>query len=237
MSKKWTSFHEHCVFPCISKMSSLVSTAISSSFTLDYGSIEEEDYQKHRPPYRDSLYKIIFDYHSTHGGQWNSVHDVGTGAGMVASKLSQYFSRIFASDVSQTYIENFRSRIKNDGLDRKFTLNTCRGEDMATWIKAESLDMVTVAEAIHWTDVQETVNAAAKVLRPGGTLAIWLYGTGFVTMADRKVDEIVGHIMACVGAQGKSIPIMDAAYALVEAQLDPIIPMLSDFNFVEHRKW
>lgn len=51
------------------------------------------------------------------------------------------------------------------------------------------------------------------------------------------MDEIVGRIMACIGTQSRGIPIAHAAYPIMEGQLDPIIPMLSGFNFVEHRKW
>jgi SAM-dependent methyltransferase len=218
------------------KMSLQVPPASSSSYALDYGSIEEEVYQKYRPPYHDALYKLIFDYHSSHSGQWDLAHDVATGPGMVASRLSHHFSRVLVSDVSEAYIESFKSRVKNSGLDEKFTVNTCRAEDMVTWIDAESVDMLTVAEAIHWTNVELTLKAAAKVLRHGGTLAIWIYGPGFAVSDDRKVDEIVGRIMACIGTQLRGIPIADAAYPIMEGQLDPIIPILSGFNFVEHRK-
>ena len=39
-----------------------------------------------------------------------------------------------------------------------------------------SFDLVTVAQALHWLDLDGFGNAARRVLRPGGVLAAWCYG-------------------------------------------------------------
>ena len=49
-------------------------------------------------------------------------------------------------------------------------------EEMAKWILPGSVDMITIGEAIHWTDHAVVIEAATETLRPGGTPAVWLYG-------------------------------------------------------------
>jgi hypothetical protein len=39
------------------------------------------------------------------------------------------------------------------------------------------VDLVTVAQALHWLEVEEFYREADRVLAPGGVLAVWTYGT------------------------------------------------------------
>lgn len=43
-----------------------------------------------------------------------------------------------------------------------------------------SLDLITAAEALHWSDVSAVIPNLAQYLKPGGTLAVWMYGTNMV---------------------------------------------------------
>lgn len=49
-----------------------------------------------------------------------------------------------------------------------------------TGLEAQSCDAVTVATAFHWFDAPRFYAEAARILKPGGTLAIWSYGTVFI---------------------------------------------------------
>lgn len=39
----------------------------------------------------------------------------------------------------------------------------------------DSIDLITVAQALHWFDVERFFAEVCRVLRPGGVLAIWSY--------------------------------------------------------------
>ena len=58
----------------------------------------------------------------------------------------------------------------------KFQVRQSGAEELGDWVEESSLDMITVAEAIPLIDHAVFVAAAAMVLRPAGTLAIWFYG-------------------------------------------------------------
>ncbi|KAL4914014.1 S-adenosyl-L-methionine-dependent methyltransferase [Aspergillus aurantiobrunneus] len=141
----------------------------STAFNLD-------DYIWFRPSYSDVLYTEIYRYHEAHGGQWDLAHDVGTGAGIVAEELATSFGCVAASDPSAFYLEQTKQRLHSSSIKSKLIFGCHPGEDMS-WLPSGSVDMVTIAEAIHWTDHEQVLSSASEVLKPGGTLAIWLYGT------------------------------------------------------------
>lgn len=43
-------------------------------------------------------------------------------------------------------------------------------------LTANSVDLVTVAQALHWFDIDRFFAEAGRVLKPGGVLAYWTYG-------------------------------------------------------------
>lgn len=61
-----------------------------------------------------------------------------------------------------------------------------RAEDSG--LAAESVDLVTVAQALHWFDIDAFFSEAQRVLRPGGVLAFWCYQNCIV---DPEVDPVV----------------------------------------------
>lgn len=51
------------------------------------------------------------------------------------------------------------------------------------------MDLVTVAQALHWFDVTAFFEAARRALAPGGVLAVWCYGLQRV--GDERVDAML----------------------------------------------
>jgi len=60
-------------------------------------------------------------------------------------------------------------------------------------IDADSVDLITVAQALHWFDIERFFDEACRVLKPGGVLAIWSYERCPV---NPECDEIIDQIFA-----------------------------------------
>lgn len=133
------------------------------------------------------------------GDRWQAVHDAGTGSGIVALELSRHFKTVLGSDVVENSItvlrENISSRQTEGHANNEMLFEVRKAEEMDQWIEAESLDMVTMAEAIHWTTPSLVLSAAAKVLKPGGTLAIWNYGTRAIFEDNPVAEGIVERLL------------------------------------------
>jgi SAM-dependent methyltransferase len=50
------------------------------------------------------------------------------------------------------------------------------GREDESGLRDAEADLVTVAQAVHWLDLPRFYAEARRVLRPGGTLALWAYG-------------------------------------------------------------
>ncbi len=63
----------------------------------------------------------------------------------------------------------------------------------ASTLDAASVDLITVAQSLHWFDIDQFFAEAVRVLRPGGVLAIWAYEHCRV---DEACDTVVRKIFA-----------------------------------------
>lgn len=70
-----------------------------------------------------------------------------------------------------------------------------RAEDSG--IEANSVDLVTVAQALHWFDIDAFMQEAGRVLKPGGVLAAWSYHHCRVSP---QIDTVVEAVFAEVEA-------------------------------------
>ena len=57
-------------------------------------------------------------------------------------------------------------------------------------LKAQSVDLVTVAQALHWFDLERFYAEVRRALKPGGVVAAWAYKLASVTPS---IDAIVNH--------------------------------------------
>jgi SAM-dependent methyltransferase len=56
-------------------------------------------------------------------------------------------------------------------------------------LEAACIDLVTVAQALHWFDRPRFFAEVERVLRPGGVLAVWCYGVA--TVEGEEVDALL----------------------------------------------
>jgi len=95
------------------------------------------------------------------------IADVGSGTGILTEMLLQGGNTIFAvepNDAMRAAAENLLGAFPN--------FNSVRGAAEATTLGAASVDLVTAAQAFHWFEPERTREEFARILKPGGPVAL-----------------------------------------------------------------
>ncbi|MFI5245598.1 MAG: methyltransferase domain-containing protein, partial [Gemmatimonadales bacterium] len=99
-----------------------------------------------------------------------------------------------------------------------------------------STNLVTVAQALHWFDLDPFLVEARRVLAPGGVLAAWCYSRCTV---DPNVDEVLDHFYAVTLAPfwAKERRLVDEGYRTIALPLresaPPRFEMIERWSLVE----
>jgi SAM-dependent methyltransferase len=134
-------------------------------------------YASHRPSYPDEMFAYLASVAPGRSLAW----DCGTGNGQAAVGLARYFERVIATDASA---EQIRNAFPND----RVTYKVANAEEPG--LEPGSVDLVTVAQALHWFDLDAFYAAAKRVLRRDGVLAAWAYALCRTTPdVDRIIDD------------------------------------------------
>ena len=144
----------------------------------DYFSEESAAYAEYRPRYPEGLFAWLADVAPACTVAW----DAGTGTGQAAVALAAHFDKVIATDASATQLENAPRH------PRVEYRQAVAGHSM---LAANSVDLATVAQALHWFDRGAFYVEAAKVLVSRGVLAVWCYG---VHRIDPRVDEVIEYL-------------------------------------------
>jgi ubiquinone/menaquinone biosynthesis C-methylase UbiE len=118
-------------------------------------------YSQFRPTYPNELYEFIFSQVKNFETAW----DCGTGNGQSARVLSKQFKKVLATDISAQQIEHAYQ------ADTIF-YSVC-GEK--TSFDDNSIDLITVAQAIHWFNIESFYEEVNRVAKPNAVLAVWGY--------------------------------------------------------------
>lgn len=144
----------------------------------DHFSSRSENYDRYRPQYPAELFSWLVSFVPEYGRAW----DCATGTGQAAKALADHFKEVIATDASEQQIHNAEAR---DNISYR----VAPAEDSG--IETGSIDLVTVALALHWFDIPAFFNEATRVLKPGGVLAVWSYNLLTVTP---EVDKVILHL-------------------------------------------
>ncbi|RKP28168.1 S-adenosyl-L-methionine-dependent methyltransferase [Syncephalis pseudoplumigaleata] len=120
-------------------------------------------YRDHRPAYMRPVYNTIMDYHQ---GGTEQAMDVATGTGQAAVELAKLFTKVRATDKSDTMLSQ---AIRRDNIT--YVQEPAERIDLPD----KSVDLVVTAEAAHWFDLTAFQREVQRVLTDRGTLAIWGY--------------------------------------------------------------
>jgi SAM-dependent methyltransferase len=136
-------------------------------------------YAAFRPPYPPKFIDTVLSLHTSTGGGTTTLLDVGCGPGTATQSLAPLFTHAYAADPGTSMIEAARSTpiLTASGEEVKWAISTA--EDLLESIpeiKPGSVDLITAATAAHWFKMPGFYAAAAKLLKPGGSIAMWCSG-------------------------------------------------------------
>jgi SAM-dependent methyltransferase len=141
---------------------------------------EAAEYAHLRPTYPDELFEFL----ATVVASRNVVWDCATGNGQAATHLTKYFGKVIATDQSGEMIAQAPP-------DPGITYRVAEAEDSR--IEDHSVDLVTVASAIHWFDLDRFYAEVRRVVKPGGAIAAWTYYTPVFGCAIDAIIQRLAH--------------------------------------------
>lgn len=145
----------------------------------DHFSGHAELYRSARPQYPGALFAALAAVAPGRGLAW----DCGTGNGQAAVGLAEHFNRVIATDGSAKQIAQAERHPKVEY--RVATAEQCGLEDT-------SADLVLVAQALHWFDLDRFYAEVRRVLRPDGIVAASCYFSPHLD--DQTVNKVFQRI-------------------------------------------
>src|ERR1044072_597110 len=128
-----------------------------------------------RPRYPQKLFEYLASVAPGRQLAW----DCATGNGQAAVGLASVFDRVVATDASEKQIANAQSHEKVD-------YRIAPAENSG--IRSETIDLIMVAQALHWFDLDFFYPEVQRVLKPGGVLAASAYNLLHI---EKPIDEVV----------------------------------------------
>lgn len=143
----------------------------------DHFSNQSTTYRAFRPTYPDALFAYLRTLTKDNDLAW----DCGTGNGQAAIGLTRHYKKVIATDPSEQQIAN---AIQHDQISYRVE----KAEQSS--LEAHSVDLITVAQALHWFEFDAFYAEVKWVLKPGGVIAAWAYG--LPTLPD-EVKAVIRH--------------------------------------------
>jgi SAM-dependent methyltransferase len=137
-----------------------------------------DQYAKYRPTYPKDLFDFLNDVVEHKNYAW----DCGTGNGQLAFELSKTFGEVFATDISQSQIDN--------SFEAKNIVYSVQPAEHTNF-NDEVFDLIIVGQAIHWFDFDKFYSEVNRTLRPDGVICV--VGYGKIEVSD-EIDEIISDL-------------------------------------------
>ena len=233
-------------------MSASKSQKLDTPFTsgaLDSDVAFWRSYIAARPRPTEDFFHLINAYHTSHGDPRADIaHDVGTGPGNIAARLAPYFNHVVGSDINESALAATSALVPPGSLER-MTFIKCPAEQLGGGATPEDVgrgktDLVTVSECMPLLDAPKALQAFHKLLRPGGTLAIYFYGRPIFADGDAATCDAIYERLATLICSF-SLPFKNTPgfpFHLrgnegLASYLDNIAIPSEDWQSVERHKW
>ncbi|HRF45588.1 MAG TPA: class I SAM-dependent methyltransferase [Candidatus Competibacteraceae bacterium] len=133
-------------------------------------------YARFRPTYPEALFAWLATATPGRERAW----DCAAGNGQATLDLARYFRYVIATDASRTQID---AAPPHPNVEYRVAPAEASG------LADASVDLITVAQALHWFDLDRFYGETRRVLKPGGILAAWTYGV--LVIEDARVNTCV----------------------------------------------
>jgi SAM-dependent methyltransferase len=177
----------------------------------DHFSKSAAAYAVYRPRYPQALFAWLASVAPGLERAW----DCATGNGQAAAGLAAHFTHVVATDPST-------AQLAHAERDARVHYAAMTGERPA--LATHSVQLVTVAQALHWLDRDVFYAEARRILVPGGLIAIWSYALG--VFGEPGLDEALRRFYTeTVGPYWPAErSIIDAGYATLEFPFEELAP-------------
>lgn len=145
--------------------------------TDHFGGVARE-YASARPTYPAELFAWLAKCCPARVLAW----DVGAGSGQASVALAEHFERILATDLSAAQLKEAVSHPRVEYRE---------APAHESGLGDGAVDLVAVAQALHWFDVDRFYAEVRRVLKPEGVIAAWTYGV--LHVVGDAVEERVQH--------------------------------------------
>ncbi len=141
----------------------------------DLFSRESDQYARYRPSYPAELIDYILDLVS----EKHTVWDCGAGSGQITQLLAPHFQEIIATDISEEQLKK-APKLSNVSYLVQPAENTT--------IKNDSVNLIVVAQAIHWFNFDQFYEEVRRVLKPSGLIVITGYG---LVRVSKPINQLI----------------------------------------------
>jgi len=129
----------------------------------DHFSTGSKGYAAYRPIYPASLIDELAKVSPSH----KLALDCGCGTGQLSVLLAKRFESVVATDASSAQIESAEPH-------KRVQYRTALAEDSG--LDDSTVDLITVAQAAHWLDLEKFYGEVRRIARPNAVLALVSYG-------------------------------------------------------------
>lgn len=145
---------------------------------------------------RPSYPEVLFDWLAAQAPARNAAWDAGCGNGQATVALARRFARVLGTDLSA-------EQVAHAPAVANVTWRVARSEDVDH--EPASLDLVLVAQALHWFDLDRFYPLVQRALVPGGVFAAVGYAWFNVDAeVDNRVRELLLEPLRPFWAQGNA---------------------------------
>ncbi|HLO73373.1 MAG TPA: class I SAM-dependent methyltransferase [Flavobacterium sp.] len=131
--------------------------------TKDNFSSQSDQYAKYRPTYPKEFFEYLNSIIINKQNAW----DCGTGNGQVAYELAKTFENVFATDISQSQIDN--------ALQANNISYSVQPAEQTNF-DDKRFDLIIVAQAIHWFDFDKFYEEVRRTTKENALLCVIGYG-------------------------------------------------------------
>ena len=136
----------------------------------DFFSSVSSAYARYRPFYP----QVLIDWVAGLCRERRLVWDVACGSGQATLSLARRFEKVVGTDASAAQLRI--AQIVPNIEWRMATESQCG-------LETGSVDLITVAQALHWFDLEAFWKECRRVLSPAGAVAVWCYTTATINHA------------------------------------------------------